>query len=223
MASEGLKVLLNSKNGPQSTGETDVGNTSPSLLLYSAFSQPLFRSIRLKGKRSGCPSCSGLQSIGRDSLESGSLDYAAFCGMRQPIRVLHEDERVSAIAFSKMRGSSLKPRSVLIDVREKIEFDIAHLERSINIPYSTIKASSTADMASLIKQISEEKDDQVEGIEDRTWIFVCRFGNDSQLAVEKFKSTAGLVRAEVGDLKVRDIEGGLKAWRQDVDPRFPDY
>ena len=46
--------------------------------------------------------------------------------------------------------------------------------------------------------------------------FICRLGNDSQLAANAFRSIAdGIV--------VQDLIGGLRAWTNDVDPKFPIY
>lgn len=52
-----------------------------------------------------------------------------------------------------------------------------------------------------------------------TLVVVCRRGNDSQLAVLKFKEWL----AERSDIHVCDIRGGLHAWAAEVDPHFPVY
>lgn len=46
--------------------------------------------------------------------------------------------------------------------------------------------------------------------------FVCRLGNDSQLAVD---AVGGLG----GGLVAKDLIGGLRAWAASVDPDFPVY
>ena len=48
-----------------------------------------------------------------------------------------------------------------------------------------------------------------------TLYVMCRRGNDSQIAVSKL--------LEVGVAGVYDIQGGLQAWAQQIDPSFPIY
>ena len=47
---------------------------------------------------------------------------------------------------------------------------------------------------------------------------VCRLGIDSQLAVRKIRGMKGMEGRYVGD-----IRGGYRAWREEVDPEWPDY
>jgi adenylyltransferase/sulfurtransferase len=58
-------------------------------------------------------------------------------------------------------------------------------------------------------------------------IFVCRLGNDSQLAARAVldraaESSVAIEGTSVG-VHVRDVIGGLEAWSRDVDPSFPVY
>jgi adenylyltransferase/sulfurtransferase len=55
---------------------------------------------------------------------------------------------------------------------------------------------------------------------DRPIYTVCRLGNDSQVAVKKLKELG----ADGGGKRVvGDIKGGFRAWREEVDPEWPDY
>jgi len=45
---------------------------------------------------------------------------------------------------------------------------------------------------------------------------VCRLGNDSQTAAESLRRASG-------DLIIKDVIGGLRAWSSQVDPEFPVY
>jgi len=51
---------------------------------------------------------------------------------------------------------------------------------------------------------------------------VCREGNDSQLVA---KAIHDLLQGEGGDLgvSIKDIKGGFRAWREQVDREWPDY
>lgn len=51
--------------------------------------------------------------------------------------------------------------------------------------------------------------------------FICRHGNDSQLAAQELKSATEA--SAHGGRVVNDITGGLAAWRREVDAGFPDY
>lgn len=212
MAVETIKIIVRL----QSLSQQDA--TSPSLLLYSAFNYPPFRSIRLRGKRPACPSCSALPTINRGTLLSGSLDYAAFCGVAFIPNILPNADRISATEYSKIHHEA-KQAHVLVDVREKPQFDICHLRHSLNIPFSTLSIG----LETQPTHDSTPSDQVLERImqsPETPLYVVCRFGNDSQLAVQKMKSW---VESSGRACQIRDIRGGLEAWRKEVDPRFPEY
>ena len=220
MAVEALRVLV---AGAQHATEDAMeikppDQKSPSLLLYSAYSSPSFRNIRLRGKRANCPTCSATSTITRESLTSGSLDYATFCGIISPAQVLDDQYRISAEEYSKIR-EQYDNKDLLIDVREATQFDLCHFENSINIPYSTIvtaaqdvggSSTSRSDMLELVRQHRDASP-------GKPIHCICRYGNDSQLAVQVFHKW-GLKEGIKGDVK-----GGLHAWRKEVDPTFPEY
>lgn len=108
----------------------------------------------------------------------------------------------------------------LVDVRERTQYDICHLEDSLNIPFSDLfsynRGNETDDGGSTLQRvISGDRERHTGPI-----CFICRFGNDSQLAVQKLRTSPGF---ESTGRMVRDIVGGLAAWRKDVDPGFPEY
>ncbi|KAI9681633.1 MAG: Urmylation protein [Trizodia sp. TS-e1964] len=201
-ALEAIKLILPDPAAPRDPTSPDP---QPSLLLFSALSTPPFRSIRLRGRRAGCAACSSQASISIDSLASGSLDYELFCGRAQPLSILSPSERVSATEFSSRRASA-QP-CFLIDVREAVQFDICSLPGSVNAPLSELEAA----LPSLLPA----------ALPPTTPIFViCRLGNDSQLAVQQMKF-AGL---DLGGRRfVGDVRDGFMAWRNDVDPSWPEY
>lgn len=188
--------------------------TTPTLLLYSAYSHPPFRSIRLLGKRPDCPSCSASSTITRESLKSDSRDYEFFCGLVSSSDILSSEERLSAKEY-KETIKDTGTVHILIDVREKSEYDICHLNNSINIPISGIISSYSADGLprenSAVRRLLEDTTIA------RPVYFICRHGNDSQLAVRRLKTTPGYAGV------VRDIKGGLTAWSKEVDLSFPEY
>ena len=219
MAVETIKILVAGVEPTWSAAmKTEPSSqTSPLLLLYSAYGSPLFRSIRLRGKRDQCPACSDNPTITRTSLTSGSLDYATFCGVAASAHTLDDQYRISAKEYSRIREEHGN-EDLLIDVREAVQFDLCQLENSINIPYSRIAAAaqdgtSNTSHRDILGMLQQYKDSSPA----KRIYCICRYGNDSQLAVQAFHqwSSPSLVDA--------DIKGGLRAWRKEVDPTFPEY
>jgi len=86
------------------------------------------------------------------------------------------------------------------DMTAHLQHAIAALPGSLNVPYEELDARMAEVLAAG---------------RGREVYVVCRRGNDSQLAVRALEA-AGLVGA-------RDVQGGLEAWRTQVDPTWPQY
>ena len=223
MAMEALKVLLSSvtNNEHQCPPEQSNEPVPPSLLLYSAYSHPPFRSIKLRGKRKGCPSCSETATITEDSFQSTSTDYNAFCASTSPATPINTT-RISAKEYHKIREATKQPH-ILIDVREKVQFDICHLKGSVNLPYSEISRDPEASIDILDTTISNNKSPDMATDGGGVPLYlICRYGNDSQLAANTFKDLA-ISRPDAKFELKGDVAGGLRAWRESVDPGFPEY
>ena len=176
MATEALKIIL--------SGATESGNSQksptkkPTLLLYSALSDQPFRTVRLSGRRKDCPSCSFNGTITAETLQSGSLDYVAFCGVRFPKGTLvSEDERISATEYRRVRSDPETKSHILVDVREKPHFDLAHLKDSINVPFSDI----CRDPVKCLGDIYASVDGNDATSTNASMYLICRLGNDSRL------------------------------------------
>ena len=226
---------------------------SPRLLIYSSFDPQPFRSASLGKRRMNCAACSGQPSITKASLQSNSLDYAAFCGLVTPVKLLSDEQRITAAEYQTFRNAAekftpfsqdacqqldfedCKPKHLLIDVRERLQYDICHLPESINIPFSEITAQAKdkdprvgncmSDGSSGLPKASTL--DVLESTISRgtgSVYFICRFGNDSQEAVKIVSDTLpNLMDTSHGSKRfLGDIKGGLHAWSK-VDPTFPDY
>jgi len=109
-------------------------------------------------------------------------------------------DRISVEEYCSLRCHD----HTLIDVRDRTQFEICHLPNSTNIPFSRF----TDDAESALAWVSREKPVFV----------VCRFGNDSQLAVNAMKSL------EQNFSNVKDLKGGLHAWAEtfptDIIPKY---
>ncbi|KAL1963496.1 hypothetical protein VTN77DRAFT_8077 [Rasamsonia byssochlamydoides] len=214
------------------TAPSDASADRQSLHIFSAYSTPPFRTIRLRPRRANCAVCSAQATVTLDSLRSGSTDYIQFCGSAHPPQLLSPEERISPREYQPLHLSS-EPFT-LIDVRDKVQFEICNLENSINIPISTILNEKKREKAEAPNAESSDSSEQDKDKHWPSWLppsvtatdskspiyVVCRLGNDSQLAVRKLKEL-GLDRQ--GERFIGDIRGGLKAWKEEVDPEWPEY
>ncbi|KAL1895901.1 hypothetical protein Sste5346_004999 [Sporothrix stenoceras] len=197
---------------------------SPTLTLFSAggaggLAAPSFRTVRLKGRRENCFACSEdaplkkLGSLG-DVDNNGWPDYVQFCGGSTAVtqHILQPEERVSVTDFRKLHNQQdSTQKHWLLDVREKEFYNMGSISGAINIPYSKTQTGKAVDgLPSWLP----------EGItEETTPIYlVCRVGNDSQVVTRQLK-TLGLDKG--GSRFVGDVEGGILAWKRQVDSTMP--
>ncbi|XP_061381853.1 adenylyltransferase and sulfurtransferase MOCS3 [Danaus plexippus] len=158
-----------------------------------------FRTVKLRPKNPKCESCSDQPKIKQ------LTNYEVLCKMQSKekdleLDILPKSHRISATELS---NSLVEQRHLLIDVRSEAEYSMCHLEDSVNYP---------------LEQLHGERFDVlVENIKNNeNVIFVCRRGNDSQIA-------ADMVLKAFPDAKVKDLSGGLHAWAEQVDREFPVY
>ncbi|RIA88638.1 molybdenum cofactor synthesis protein 3 [Glomus cerebriforme] len=169
------------------------------LLIFSATSYPLFRSMKLRSKKKDCGLC------GEHPFITELQDYVQFCGSgaldKSPsVKLLGYEDRIEPKTYRNLRNEGTP--HVLIDVRETVQYDICSLPSSINIPLK--------DLPSKIEEVKKS----LEAPNTPVYV-ICRLGNDSQHAVNILKN---YLKGEV-----KDIIGGLYKWSLDVDPDFPIY
>lgn len=191
---------------------------APTMLLFSAAGETSFRSVRMRGRRKACFACGEPEEVGgqltADVLKT-SMDYVQFCGVVPPVTLLRPEERITAELYAeKIKNSPHQDGSthdhVLIDVREKEHFDMSHLDGAINLPLSRVTAYRGDDVAELVPG----------GLPPGKAVYtICHRGNDSQIVAERLKASP--VFHENKDLFIGDIEGGVLAWRAQVDPKMP--
>ncbi|KAG8668544.1 hypothetical protein FPOAC1_007927 [Fusarium poae] len=179
---------------------------TPMLLLFTGTADTPFRSVRMRGKRKTCLACGDENGLTLEELKT-SMDYVQFCGVKQPVQLLTPNERVTAKEYETISKSG--DESLLVDVREKEHFDLCNISGSINIPISRF--------------MSARGEATPEGwpsdLPPSTPIYlVCRVGNDSQIAAQKLK-TLGI--GNNGERFIGDISGGIKSWKDTVDPTVP--
>ncbi|KAH8657566.1 molybdenum cofactor synthesis protein [Tricladium varicosporioides] len=180
------------------------------MLLFSASGKSQFRTLKMRGRSPKCSTCSaGADFSLRKLMET---DYAFFCGVTQPVKLLVSEERIEAKEYSELK-SRVGREHLLVDVREKVQFDICSLEGSINVPFSALQGSQAS---SLNRERPQWLPEDLPP--DAPIYVICRLGNDSQVVTKKFKeSSLGGTRC------IKDIKGGLKAWKAQVDSSWPEY
>jgi len=107
--------------------------------------------------------------------------------------------RVFAKEFHELVESK-KPIKI-IDVRSPIEYGICQLPGSQNIP---------------LKKIISQPERYLSADPHKDFYLICRLGNDSQIAAQT-------LRRVDGNRVIKDVIGGLRAWSNQVDPKFPVY
>lgn len=210
-AVEAIKLIV-SRKLTIVEGDAQAKESPATMLLFSANSNPPFRSLKLRSRRAGCFACSNEGGLALESLNNGRLDYVLFCGVNSPVNILADEERVEASVYAEKKRKG--ENHLLVDVREKVQFDICSLEGSINIPFSSFSK----------RKQNEEKEERPAWIPedlpaDAPIYVVCRLGNDSQVVAKR------LLDAGLGGegRYVGDIKGGLKSWKAQVDDEWPDY
>ncbi|ORX46302.1 hypothetical protein DM01DRAFT_330557 [Hesseltinella vesiculosa] len=110
---------------------TGLHSGEPSFLIFSALSIPMFRTMKLRNKKSNCPACGDNPTI------THLIDYVEFCGSEATDKgisqsLLAMDERVSVKEYHSFVNSG-QPH-LLVDVRPSLQIDICSLPHSVNIP-----------------------------------------------------------------------------------------
>ncbi len=176
-ALEAIKLVLGA-------GDTLAGR----LLLFEALKSE-FRELRLR-RDPECPVC------GENPTVRELIDYDAFCGVTAQPCPATDGMEVSVLDVAQAQAAGTAG-SVLVDVRQPVEWDICHIEGSQLIPLDQLPA-----------RIGELDP----GAEIVT---VCRTGVRSLRAVETLR--------EAGFLRARSMRGGLHAWSDEVDHSMPKY
>lgn len=125
------------------------------------------------------------------------VDYQEFCGI-EPETVSVGDTSIPTISPEELKARLDRKEDLhLLDVREEVEWQIARLQGASLIPLGRLPQEvhrlNTAD----------------------EMVVYCKVGGRSARAVQFL--------LETGFRKVRNLEGGIDAWAQRVDPSLPRY
>ncbi|KIW72606.1 hypothetical protein PV04_00788 [Phialophora macrospora] len=159
--------ITTSAVAPADSGSRPAEKAKHTMLLYNTWAadpRSVFRTITLRGRRKDCLACGddetlaqkNLKRITADALSQGRLDYQAFCGVAEDVRLLSEENRISARDFlqeharqhqghhhrhhgGEERERKRKRKHIVVDVREEHEFELGpKVSGSVNIPLSKI-------------------------------------------------------------------------------------
>ena len=175
-AIEALKVLLGKE-------DTLVGR----LLVFDALRME-FRELRLR-KNPACPLCGSNPTIRE------LIDYEEFCGLRGPSEQVGEEFQISVESLKDKIDR--RQEVVLLDVREPMEWEIAHLDRAVLMP--------VAQVPSRVHELNTA--DEI--------VVYCKTGVRSGRITNFLR--------ELGFRKVRNLVGGIDEWAEKVEPEMPRY
>lgn len=193
MALEAIKVL---------TGFYTKENFKPFLSMYSGYPQQQIRVFKMRNKQKHCSVCGESPSITKEQIENFEINYSEFCG-KVNLVPLDPSHRVDVLQFKEVKDKN----DLLIDVRPKEQFEIVKLSNSINISWE--------DKFKKLDNIDSYLPDGFNKESDNAYV-ICRLGNDSQAATQRMIN-------EFNFKNVKDVIGGLNAWSDKVDPKFPKY
>src|SRR6266545_3661734 len=175
-AIEAIKVLLGK-------GDTLIGR----LLVFDALRMK-FRELRLR-KNPACPVC------GTNPTIKELIDYEEFCGLRAPTEQVGEEFQISADDLKAKVDSGQDV--VLLDVREPMEWEIAHLDKAILMPVLQVPAR--------VNELSTA--DEI--------VVYCKTGVRSGRITNFLR--------DLGFRKVKNLVGGIDEWAERVEPEMPRY
>jgi len=126
------------------------------------------------------------------------IDYEQFCGIPQAKAAEDEEAHVPHITARELKEKlDRKEKFVLLDVREPYEYDICRIPGSRLIP-----------LGQLPSRMSElDSADEI--------VLQCKSGGRSARALKMLQ--------EAGFGKLWNVEGGIAAWADEVDPSVPKY
>ena len=201
-ATEAIKLLLG-------IGEPMVGR----MLLYDALEMS-FQTIKVR-KDPNCPVC----GVPKTDIEL--IDYEQFCGMpahdHSEFSSVDESEEldiqtvtVHDVRYALENGGDI----VVVDVRDPHEWDISAIEGTLRIPKPEIQLAKNGIQAgrklweeTILKDIPK----------DKTLYLHCRSGKRSADSIA-FLSEIGY---ELD--RMYNVEGGILAWADEIDPDMPKY
>jgi adenylyltransferase/sulfurtransferase len=126
------------------------------------------------------------------------IDYDQFCGIPQADAEAAKELDVPTITAIELKSKlDRKDKFILVDVREPYEYEICNIPGSKLIPLGELPA-----------RLSElDSADEI--------VLHCKSGSRSAKALR--------ILQDVGFRKLSNLQGGIQAWSERVDPSIPRY
>ena len=109
------------------------------------------------------------------------------------------DDEISVQSLKDMFDK--KEDFILVDVREKFEWDICNIDGAKLIPLSQIKQGNTGELEHINK--------------DKSIVLHCKSGKRSMDTLEILRNK--------GYKKLKSVSGGISAWAEEIDTSMPTY
>jgi adenylyltransferase/sulfurtransferase len=171
-----------------------IGDTLAGRILMFDALRMKFRELRLK-RDPECPVCGDSPTV------TELIDYEQFCGLQPnekgPGEMESDATELSVTDLKEIVDSGEKV--TLIDVREPYEWSIGNLEPE------GAKLIPLGELPQRVAEIDPNSD----------VVVYCRTGARSARAADFLR--------EQGFTKVRNLEGGIRAWSEEIDPSIPKY
>jgi rhodanese-related sulfurtransferase len=97
---------------------------------------------------------------------------------------------------SSKQSSNKENSPILLDIREKEEFDFMHIDGSISVPRGVLEGACCWNYADTVPELVEARDKEI--------IVICKSGNRSALA--------GLTMQMMGYKNIKSLKMGIKGW-----------
>ncbi|KAK9366168.1 hypothetical protein V1509DRAFT_302655 [Lipomyces kononenkoae] len=181
----------------------------PTMTLLSAIHGRPWRCVRIRGRQKMCMVCGDAPIVSESDITTGKYDYAEFCGGSLDSSQYPDIDSSHSISVRELHLQMKSPH-VLLDVRDRTQYEICSLPGSISLPLSDILGSSEGGETALAGVL-----DNVKSVSVPLFV-ICRFGNDSRTAVQLLRTRYRLANAF-------NVMGGLYMWSEHVDRGFPMY
>lgn len=106
-------------------------------------------------------------------------------------------QQLSALQLNDWLKDTTRPQPQLLDVRETWEFALCHITNSVSLPLSRLPAH------------------WMEFDRETPCVMICHHGARS--------FQAGLFLEQQGFSNIINLQGGVAAWAQQIDPAMPKY
>jgi adenylyltransferase and sulfurtransferase len=172
----------------------------------------LFRQLRIRKRNPKCIACGdqGPTEIFDPLHNTLKLNYSQFCNNQSPddknpsLDILLEAQRITCRELAALQKDLNHEKLVIIDVRPQNQIEFGSIHGAHFIPYDQFHHPETREKILNLTRKAQEI------------VFICRRGNDSQLAAKHFINILPNVR-------VRDLIGGMRSWATIIDENMPIY